>query len=151
VDEELRVVRGPAEALDPLRDAAVLLRAVGPRDLPVGDVADERVRERELGLALDRGALLPAYEALALEGMEHRAGFALVASERSDPEHLAQDCGIPQELLLLVRKAVEPRRDDALERLRERELLRRSALEVELGELLRVQRVAASALEERLL
>lgn len=52
--EHLGMVVRSAEALDPLGDAPVLLRAVGPRDLPVGDVPHERVRERELALAVDR-------------------------------------------------------------------------------------------------
>ena len=54
VGEHLGVVLRAAERLDPLSDPAVLLDAVRARDLAVGDVADERVRERELGLALDR-------------------------------------------------------------------------------------------------
>ena len=45
-------------------------RAIGAGDLPVGDVANERVREGELALALDRRAPLPAHEALALERVE---------------------------------------------------------------------------------
>ena len=53
VREHLGVVLRTAEAVDPLRDGAVLLRAVGTWDLAVGDVANERVRERELALALE--------------------------------------------------------------------------------------------------
>ena len=53
VREHLGVVLRTAEAVDPLRDGAVPLRAVGARDLAVRDVANERVRERELALALE--------------------------------------------------------------------------------------------------
>ena len=42
-------------------------------DLAVRDIADERVRERELGGALERRAALPADEALALERVQKRS------------------------------------------------------------------------------
>src|SRR5262245_42043953 len=45
VGEELRVVVRAAEALDPVGGSPVLLRTVGARDLPVGDVTDERMGE----------------------------------------------------------------------------------------------------------
>ena len=64
---------------------------------------------------------------------------------------LPDDRCVPEELLLAVREPVEPCGDDALERLRERELVGGSALEVELRELLRVEGVAARPLEQRLL
>ena len=53
VREHLGMVLGPAETLDPLRRVSVLLGTIGAGDLSVGDVANERVGERELRLALD--------------------------------------------------------------------------------------------------
>ena len=77
------MVVGAAEALDPLRRLAVLLRALGAGDLPVGDVAQEHVGERPLALALDRGAALAGQEALALERVQERR--RLRSSRRSAP------------------------------------------------------------------
>ena len=54
VGEHLGVILGPAQAVDPFGDRSVPLCAVGARDLAVRDVAHERVRERELALALQR-------------------------------------------------------------------------------------------------
>ena len=56
IDEDLGVVtRTPAcHLLDPLGGGDMLVGARRARDLLVGDVADERVPERELVLALDR-------------------------------------------------------------------------------------------------
>ena len=56
VGEHLGVVLGAVagERTDPLRDATVLLGPLGARDLAVGDVTDERVEERVLGLPGDR-------------------------------------------------------------------------------------------------
>ena len=48
VGEHLGVILGTTEAGDPLRRPAVLRRTVGACNLPVGDVADESMREREL-------------------------------------------------------------------------------------------------------
>ena len=130
----------------------MLRRAVGARDLPVRDVADERVCERELALPFERRAALPADESLALERVE-RCGRSVSRSraDRARPEHLADDGCVLQQALLRLRETVEARGDDALERLRERELLGRALLDVELDELLGVERVAARSLEERLL
>ena len=50
---QLGLVVVPAERVDPLHGEAVLLRPLGPRDLPVGDVADEEMAECVLVLALD--------------------------------------------------------------------------------------------------
>ena len=97
-----RVVLRSSERLDPLGDGSVLLCAVGPGDLPVRDVADEGVSERELALALDRRAALPADEPLALEPVQRRAGRRRVAAERARPEDLADDCRILEQRLLVA-------------------------------------------------
>ncbi len=74
-----------------------------------------------------------------------------VTSDRARPEHLADDRRVLEEAFLRVREPVEAGGDDALKRLRERELVRRAPLGVELDELLCIQRVAASSLEQGLL
>jgi hypothetical protein len=129
----------------------VLGCALRASDLRVRDVTDERVSERELGLALDGRAALAAQEPLALERVQAGGEAARVAAERARPEHLPDHGGVSEELLLVLAEHVQARGDDALERLREREILARAAFRVELRELFRVQRVPARALEERLL
>ena len=74
---------------------------------------------------------------------------------RSRPIELAQNtfpttAASWSRALLRLGEAVEAGGDDALERLRERELVGRALLDVELDELLGVQRVAARALEQRI-
>ena len=64
--EHLGMVFRAPQALDPLCDAAVLLGTVASGDLPVGDIADECVCERELRLAFDRRAFLAPHESFAL-------------------------------------------------------------------------------------
>ena len=96
------MILGATERLDPLGDAPMLRGSIGARDLPVRDVADERVRERELALALDRRASLAADEPLSLEGMEERGRVRLCAPERAGPEHLPDDRGVEQQALLGV-------------------------------------------------
>ena len=148
--EHLGVVFRAPQALDPLRDTAVLLGAVGSGDLPVGDVANEGVCERELGLAFDGRALLAAHEALALERVQGRRRVRAVANGRR-PEHLADDGGVAQQVFLGVGKPVEAGRDDALERLGKPQLVGGAPFEEELGELLGIEGIAACTLQQRLL
>ena len=148
MSQHLGVVIGSAEAFDPLGDLGVLVRAVGACNLPVGDVTDERVREGDLGLIFDGSAPLAANEALALERMQRRRRGTLLATERADPEHLSDDRCIAEKIFLVRRESVETGGDDALERLRQRKLLRRASLEVELRELLGVERVSTCSLEQ---
>ena len=55
------------EGLHPFRGAPVLLRPQRARDLPVGDVSDDDVRERELRLAVYDRVAFAADELLPLE------------------------------------------------------------------------------------
>src|SRR5439155_22162993 len=78
------------ERLDPLGREPVLLRAVAARDLRVGDVAHEHVRERVLTLVRHGRPALTAEKLLALEGDQQllqlpgrKAGDG---GERADPE-----------------------------------------------------------------
>ena len=109
-----------AERVDPLGDGSMLRGALGAWNLPVRDVADERVREGVLGLALDGRTPLASDERLALERMEYRRGRLRLTPERAAPEDLADDRRILEELLLIRLEAVEPGRNDALERLGQR-------------------------------
>ena len=68
---ELRVVV-PAAETSIHSPPTVPHSALRTRDLPVGDVPQQHVRERPLSLALDRGAALAGEEALALEGVQKR-------------------------------------------------------------------------------
>jgi hypothetical protein len=151
VGEHLGVVFGTAERLDPLGDAAMLRSPVRAGNLTVGDVANERMGEGELALALDGGAPLATDESLSLERVKRRHDIITVPPERPRPEHLSDHSCVEHEVLFRLRETVEPRCDDALERLRKRQLVRRAPLDVELGELLGVERVPSGSFEECLL
>ena len=107
--------------------------------------------ECELALAVERRAALSAHEALSLEGVQRCSSRVWFTPDRAGPKHLADDRRVLEEAFLRVREPVEAGGDDALKRLRERELVGRASLDVELDELLCVQRVAASSLEQGLL
>jgi hypothetical protein len=133
------------ERLDPLRREPVLVGPPLPRDLRVGDVANENVPEHVCPFARDGRAPLTAHELLALERLEAVLGVldARHVCQRSSPEHLPDDGRGLEQRLLLERERVEPRRDHSLDRVRQRE---RTAV-LPLGEhpcvLLRVERIAA--------
>ncbi len=78
------------------------------RDLAVGDVANEHVAEGVLGLARDGGAPLAADELLALERVQALLDCPALAPaerrERAEPEDLADDGGVLEQLLLLGRE-----------------------------------------------
>src|SRR5580765_3119070 len=93
----------------------MLLRAVDAGDLPVRDVAHEYMLERVLGLALDGAAPRALHELFLAEDVE----LLLSSTQRTEPEDLADDCGVLQQRLLLRRQRVETRRDDPLHRLRQ--------------------------------
>src|SRR5438067_9654865 len=149
--DRLGVVFGTAERLDPLGGSPVLLRAISARDLAVRDVADERVLEGELALAGDRRATGALDELLALERVQSSFERSFAAANRyqpAEPEHLADYRRILEQRLLHRRKRVEPRGDDPLHVLGERQLLRVVLVE-HAHELLGVERIAAGTLEER--
>ena len=87
VGEHLGVIVRSAERLDPLCRPHVLLRAVRARDLPVRDVADEQVLERELRLSFDRAAPRALHELLLPQRMQ----LLLARAERTEPEDLSDD------------------------------------------------------------
>jgi hypothetical protein len=73
--QHLGVILGTAERIDPLRGTTVFVGAGGARDLPVGDVADQKVPEGVFLVVLDRRPPFASNEVLALEGMERVANF----------------------------------------------------------------------------
>ena len=93
---------------------------------------------------------MAGHVALPTQRLEPLTGRPRVAAERAGPEDLADDRGTPEGRLLVRREAVEACRDDPMEGVRKRQIARRTALLVEPGELLGVQRVAARPLEEGL-
>jgi hypothetical protein len=132
----------------------VLANAHGARDLRVGDVADETVAERELGLPFDRGLPRRPHEISAHELVQPVAHRALVrvadCRKRSRPEDLADDGRVLEQALTLGAQRVEPSRDQRLQRLRYGHVVARP-LAQHLHELLRVERVTAGAIEQPLL
>jgi hypothetical protein len=139
--DHLRVVLCASERLDPLGRPQVLQRPVRPRDLPVGDVADEDVPERVLRLAFDGAATGPLHELLLAQDMQ----LLFRRAERAQPEDFPDDGRVLQQRLLLGRERIESRRDDSLHIFRQRAL---ATLCEHAHELLRVERIAAAALEQ---
>ena len=64
VRDHLGVILRSPERLDPLRRPHMLLRSLRARDLPVRDVPNEQVLERELRLALDGAATRTLHQLL---------------------------------------------------------------------------------------
>ena len=122
VCEHLGVLLLAAQRGHPVGHCPVLLGPRCPRDLAVGDVADEQVQEGVLALALDRRPPLAADELLACERVQALLDCCPIATvhlrDRARPEDLAEDGGILEQCLLLRLEAVEPGSDDALDCLR---------------------------------
>ena len=122
------------------------------RNLPVRHVADEHVPERVLLLASDRRAALAPNELLPLQRVQRvlcLSAFELPdRAHRAEPEDLAEDRRVLQELLLGHGQPVEPRGDDALNVLRNPEVFA-PPLHEQPGELLGVERVSAGTREQR--
>ena len=153
VRHELGVIDDPVtgEALDPFGRRAVLVRPPAPRDLAVGDVSDEHVEEGVLRFVLHRGATLAADELLeGVEPLVERRGLGQVAEgcRGGRPEDLADHRRVLQERFFRRHQSVEPRGDDSLDRLGQRQVLAVTALCEHANVLLRVERVAAGAREQ---
>src|SRR6476661_6896868 len=148
--EQLGMVVGAAETLDPAGGSRVPLAAHRARDLAVRDVTHENVSKCVLVLAGDGGAPLAADQALPLEGVQATLdGFEIEPRQlgrRAGPEDFSEYGGVLHQTLFIVAQAVEARRDDSLDRLGQ--LVRRSTLDVEARELLGVERIAAGAFEQ---
>src|SRR5213078_33966 len=137
------------------RCQSVALDTRSPGNLGIRDVANEQVSEDVFGLSGDRCSSFATYELSALEPVEPLFDLASLETgdvrERARPEHPAHDGGILKERLLLRDESVDARRKDPLDRLgqgRRLAFLQPTLLE-ERDELLRVERVASRALQER--
>ena len=154
VRSHLREVRRAirSEGGDPVAGDSVFLRPTRSRDLPVGDVADEYVREGVLGLVCHRRVGLSADEALALElgdpCLDRLAGQARELLERAHPELLADDGCVLEHGLRLASEDVEPGGDQRMDGLGQRQLSLRRSLDEHPRVLLRVERVAARLREQ---
>ena len=162
VGQQLGPVLGPVGGKrgDPLGRPAVLVGPGPPRELPVGDVADQDVAEGVLGLPRHRRAALGAQELAGLEDLDLApdglAGPAGQGGQRAQPDHRPEHRGVGQHRLLVGAEGVHPGRDQALHRVRQRpgvHLDRPAAAEqAPVGEhahvLLGVQRVAAGPAEQ---
>ena len=142
------------QRLDPARRLHVAGGPCGAWELTVRRVSHECVDEGVLARSGDRRTVLPADELLPLERAKRLAELpGLDSSDRGEgvrPEHLAEDGGVSQQLLLGWRKQIDPRCDDSLNRVGKCRVHVGSGLE-DSHELLGVQRVSSRALYECLL
>src|SRR2546421_10093523 len=102
----------------------MFLRTVRARNLPVGDVTDEEMLERVLGLTLHRTAAGPLHELLLLQGMELLFG----RPERAEPENLPDHGRVLQQRLLPGRERLQARGDGSPDGLGQRGLAGRLTL-----------------------
>ena len=123
----------------------MLRRPVGARDLPVRDVTDEHVQERILGLVRHRRPAGALHELLSLERMQKLLDVLARAAvdQAAEPEDLAEHGRVLEQLLLGRGKAVDPRRDDAVDRLGDAHAACVGLVGHHPSELLRVQGIAA--------
>ena len=142
VRNHLCMVFGTTERFDPLGGTHVFLRPLRARNLPVRDIANEDVLERELRLAGNRASPRALHELLLLQ----RVQTLLADTERPEPEDLAEHRGVLQRRLLLRGQPVEARGDDPLHGLRQVD--GGSALGKHAHVLLCVERIAAGAVEQ---
>ena len=150
VGEHLGEVLRSPDGLDPGRGATVQLGPLRPRELRVGDVADEDVGEGVLRFLRHRRATLAAHEAAALELVQALLDGRPIkihgAREPPAPERTPEDRRILEQLLLLGLEEVEAGGDDPLHR--RGQLGDSAALRQDARVLLGVQRVPPRADEE---
>src|SRR6059036_3797784 len=100
----------------------MLLGARSPRDLPVRDVPDEQVAERVFAVVRHGRGTFAADELLPLQIVQARLEPGRLETreraESTEPEALADHGGVVEQRFLLGLEQVEPRRDQALDRLR---------------------------------
>ena len=167
VREDLGVVGHPVagQALDPGGGRPVLAHPRRSGDLLVGDVSDEQVPERVLGLTLDRRVPHGTQELLPGDRPQALLHRALVEpaheGQRARPEDGAHDGGVVEERLPLGRQRVEPGGDHGLDGLGDRDVgagrdlhglspaFDDPAVGEHASEFPGVQRVSAGSLEQR--
>src|SRR5436309_15801266 len=93
VGEQLRMVVWAPEPFDPGSGTTVLLRPCAPRDLAVGDVAEQYVLEGVLGVAGNRRSSLAGDEVLSLQRAQQTLRLGGVdacgGGDAAKPEDLA--------------------------------------------------------------
>src|SRR5437868_2117943 len=106
--EQLGLVVGSAERLDPLGCEPVLVGTLGTWDLSIRDVANKHVVERVFRLSLDGGAPLAANELRPNQGtqtlLDGRPIRSVDGCQRGGPEDLADDRRVLQQTLVVVRE-----------------------------------------------
>ena len=122
VRERLGVFVGTAEGFDPFRGAAMLLGPIRSGNLPIGDVANEDVQERVLGVVRHRRRPRTLHEALSIQSMESRLRYTAIAAvhNSAEPEDFAQNGCVLKQGFLVLSEPIEARRDDSLHGLRHR-------------------------------
>ena len=128
----------------------MLLRPCAPRDLAVGDVAEQYVLEGVLRVACDSRSSLAGDEVLSLQSAQPPLRFGGVdacgGGDAAKPEDFAVHRCLLKQLLLGAGQRVDSRGDDALHRFRE--LSGRSPLRQHPHVLLREKRVPARSLQQ---
>src|SRR5947208_16636202 len=107
--EQLGTIVAPAlGSLQPFRRALVSSSSVGPSDLRVGDVTDQRVVERELDLSFGYRAARTMQQLFALELAQEPLSVVRVAvrhcGDRAHPRDPPDNGRVLHEALLVGRK-----------------------------------------------
>ena len=101
------------QRLDPASHGHMLRGARGARNLPVGDLAHDRMQERVLGLARQRGATLAANELFTLERVQQALHVGMLprldGRHGARPEHLPDHRGVVKKRLLFAGQSVDAR------------------------------------------
>jgi hypothetical protein len=104
VGEQLRMVFGTAQRIDPLSRTPVSLGLGRPRDLVVGDGAKQLMAEGVLGVASDGGVARPLNELPTCERLQKPVNVpardAAHRLERAEPEDPSDDRRILQQSFL---------------------------------------------------
>src|SRR3954454_3994514 len=103
VRQHLGMVFGPPERVEPSGWPAVLLGAIGPRDLAIGHVTDQNVPERVFRLVPEGRAPLATNEFLSLQRVQSLVG-RVTGAERAQglgPERSPDHRGILEQPFLL--------------------------------------------------
>ena len=144
--------------VDPLGHAAMQVAALVARQRAVGDIPGERVLERKLAQPRHDGVRLGNDQSAPAQGGD----LVLVDAHRRRPEDAPHDGTAPQGIPLTCLEQIHPRRDDAVDRIRNPNLgqaarcrpcptlpLESALLDQHLQHLLDEERVALGARQDR--
>src|SRR5437762_1736750 len=122
VGEQLRMVVRTPQPFDPPSGTTVLLLPCAPRDLAIGNVAEQHMLEEVMRVAGDRRSSLAGNEVLPLQGAQQPLRLSEVDPSRggdtAKPEDLAVHRCLLKQLLLAAGQRVDSRSDDTLHRFR---------------------------------